>query len=247
LVDWEFIGFDNFILFFRNPYLNVGLRNSFIYAVLTSSSKVILGLFLAVFLCSEIKTKNYIRAVIFFPVLISTVAVGVIFKTLMNPTYGLINNALGAIGINGPSWLGDPRLALYSVIFVDVWIGVGISTVIYISGIMTIPDSYFEACKIDGGNSLQRFFYVTLPLVRPAMNVVIILSLLGGFKSFDIVWTMTMGGPGFASDVLASVIYKQFSQGLYGLATAGNVVFFVLISIIGFPLYKFLVKGEVEY
>lgn len=152
LFDWKFIGFDNFVAFFQNPYLSAGLKHSFIYVVLTSGSKVILGLLLAVFLCSGIKTKNYLRVVVFFPTIISTVAVGVIFKSLMNPRWGLINKTLGAIGINGPSWLGDPNLALYSVILVDLWIGLGLSTIIYIAGLMTIPDNYYEACKIDGGD-----------------------------------------------------------------------------------------------
>lgn len=247
LFDWEFIGFENFINFFQESSLNIGLRNSLIYGALTSGLKVVFGLLIAVFLCSEIKTKNYLRTVIFFPALISTIAVGAIFKALMNPTRGPINQILEAIGINGPSWLGNPHLALFSVIFVDVWKGVGIATVIYIAGLMSIPPHYYEACAIDGGNSFHKFFYITLPLVRPAMNAVIILSFISGLKSFDIIWAMTGGGPGFASDVLASVIYKQYINGFYGLATAGNVILFILISIIAFPLYKFLSRGEVEY
>ena len=247
LFDWWFIGFDNFVAFFQSSYLRIGLRNSLIYAVLTSGLKIIFGFLLAVFLCSGIKTQNYLRVVIFFPAVISTVAVGVIFKSLMNPTWGPINQALGAIGINGPSWLGDPHLALFSVIFVDVWKGVGVAMVIYIAGLMSIPNQYYEVCEIDGGGSLQKFFHITLPLVRPAMNVVIILSFAGGLKTFDMIWAMTGGGPGFASDVLASVIYKQYTSGFFGLATAGNVVLFILISILVFPLYKFLIRGEVEY
>lgn len=247
LFDWKFIGFDNFVTFFQEYSLSIGLRNGIIYAVSTSGLKVVLSLLIAVFVCSGIKTKNYLRAVIFLPALVSMVAVGVIFKSLLNPTWGPVNQILAAIGINGPSWLGDPRLALFSVIFVDVWKGVSIATVIYIAGLMSISPQYYETCEIDGGNSLQKFFFITLPLVRPAMNAVIILSLIGGFKSFDLIWAMTGGGPGFASDVLASVIYKQYINGFYGLATAGNVVLFVLVSIIAFPLYKFLSQGEVEY
>lgn len=247
LFDWKFIGFDNFVTFFQEYSLSIGLRNGIIYAVSTSGLKVVLSLLIAVFVCSGIKTKNYLRAVIFLPALVSMVAVGVIFKSLLNPTWGPVNRILAAIGISGPSWLGDPRLALFSVIFVDVWKGVSIATVIYIAGLMSISPQYYETCEIDGGNSLQKFFFITLPLVRPAMNAVIILSLIGGFKSFDLIWAMTGGGPGFASDVLASVIYKQYINGFYGLATAGNVVLFVLVSIIAFPLYKFLSQGEVEY
>ena len=247
LFDWKFIGFNNFVTFFQESSLSIGLRNSLIYAALTSGLKVVLSLLIAVFLCSGMKTKNYLRAVIFFPALVSTIAVGAVFKSLLNPTVGLVNQILAAIGIDGPSWLGNPHLALFSVIFVDVWKGVSIAMVIYIAGLMSIPNQYYEVCEIDGGGSLQKFFHITLPLVRPAMNAVIILSLIGGLKSFDMIWAMTGGGPGFASDVLASVIYKQYINGFYGLATAGNVVLFVLISIVAFPLYKFLSQGEVGY
>ncbi len=247
LFDWEFIGFDNFINFFKNSYLNIGLRNSLIYGVSTSGLKVIFGFFIAVFLTSGIRTKNYLRLIVFYPTLISTIAVGVIFRSLLNPTYGPINQFLESIGINGPSWLGNPNLALYSVIFVDVWKGVGIATVIYIAGLMSIPADYYEACEIDGANSFKKLIHITLPLIRPAMNAVIILSLVGGLRSFDIIWAMTRGGPGFASDVLASVIYKQYTAGFYGLATAGNVIFFILIAAVAFPLYRFLSRGEVEY
>jgi len=247
LFDWEFVGFYNFITFFSESSLNTGFWNSLIYGVLTCGLRVILGLSLAVFLTTKIKTRNYLRAVIFFPTLVSTVAVGVIFKSLLNPTRGLINQALEAVGIHGPSWLGNPHLALYAVIFVDVWKGLGVATVIYIAGLMSIPPHYYEACAIDGGNSLQKFFHITLPLIRPAMNAVIILSLIYGLKSFDLIWAMTGGGPGFSTEVIASVIYKQYINGFYGLSTAGNVILFIMISIIAFPLYKFLSRGEVEY
>lgn len=247
LLDWKFVGFYNFITFFSESSLNISFRNSLIYGVLTCVLKVIISLLLAVFLTTKIKTRNFLRAIIFFPTLVSTVAVGVIFKSLLNPTRGLINQALEAIGIHGPSWLGSTHLALYTVIFVDVWKGLGIGTIIYIAGLLSIPTQYYEVCEIDGGNSLQKFFHITLPLVRPATSAVIILSLIGGLKSFDLIWAMTGGGPGFATDVIASVIYKQYINGFYGLSTAGNVILFIVISIIAFPMYKFLSRGEVEY
>lgn len=240
-----FIGFDNYKSFFQTYSLNSSLIHTIIYAFLTSGLKVVLGFFLGVFLCSKIKSKNLLRSIIFFPSLISTIAVGVTFSNLMDPTQGLINNALRVIGITGPDWLGNSTLALYSVILVDVWKGVGISTLIYIAGITAIPTDYTEAFEIDGGNSWQKIRYITLPLTRPAMNMVITLSLIGGLRTFDLIWTMTQGGPGFASDVLASVIYKQYVAGYYGLSVAGNVVMVIIISVIAFPLYQYLNRKEV--
>jgi raffinose/stachyose/melibiose transport system permease protein len=246
LTDWQFIGFENYITFLSEPSLNIGFRNTIIYAVLTCGLKVIFGFLLGTFLCTNIKTKDYLRSVVFFPNLLSTIAVGVAFGSMMHPSQGLINKALAAVGIIGPDWLGNTKLALLSVIFVDVWKGVGVATVIFIAGIMSIPQQYYEALMIDGGGSFEKFWHITLPLSRPAMNSVIILALIGGLRSFDLIWTMTKGGPGFTTDLIASIIYKQYAAGFYGLSTAGNVILFIIVSIIAFPLYRFLTKSEVD-
>ncbi|SFT27680.1 carbohydrate ABC transporter permease [Paenibacillus sp. BC26] len=246
LQDWTYIGLDNFKTFFQESSLNIGFKNTFIYAVVTCGLKVVIGLLLGVFLTSKIKTKNYLRSVVFFPTLVSTIAVGIAFSTLMHPTEGLINTTLAYFGISGPDWLGDTRIALLSVAFVDVWKGVGFATVIYIAGIMSIPEEYYEALQIDGGNSWHKFWNIILPLSRPATNSVIILAFIGGLRSFDILWSMTRGGPGFATDVIASIIYKQYQGGFYGLATAGNVILFLFVSALAFPLSLYLNRREVD-
>src|SRR5512138_827885 len=245
LFDAKFIGFDNYATFLSDPQLLSGLRNTVIYAVLTSGLKVTLGLPLAMLLTSWIRLKGLFRGIIFFPVLVSTVAVGITFATLMQPSVGLINTALGSLGLPRPDWLGNPRLALYSVALVDVWQGLGIATVIFIAGIMSIPLDYFEAARLEGGTWV-KFRHVILPLARNAMFTVILLSFIGGLRRFDLIWTMTHGGPGFASDVLTSVIYKEYQAGFYGLSTAGNVVLFILITIIVYPLMRFFNRMELE-
>ncbi|WP_115728066.1 carbohydrate ABC transporter permease [Actinomyces culturomici] len=236
LFDIEFIGLDNFVQFFKEPSLVKGFINTFIYAFVTSGTKVVLGLALAVLLTSQVFGRNYLRSVVFFPVLVSTIGVGVTWKVLLDPQDGLVNRLLGLVGIEGPGWLTDPHLALFSVAGVDVWKGVGLATVIYISGIVAIPSEYVEAAKMDGAGAWEIFKNITLPLCRPATVTVIILSLIGGLRSFDLIWTMTRGGPGFSSDVIASVIYKQYQAGFYGLSTAGNVVLFLVIAFIVIPL-----------
>ncbi|MFE5317619.1 carbohydrate ABC transporter permease [Paenibacillus sp. NPDC056579] len=246
LTKWQFIGLDNYVMFFEESSLKIGFKNTLIFAVVTCALKVILALLLATLLTSSIWFKDYFRSMVFFPTLLSTIAVGIAFSTMMHPTQGVINTALAAFGINGPDWLGNTKLALISVALVDVWKGVGIATVIYIAGIMSIPQHYYEALKIDGGNAFRAFWHITLPLSRPAMNSVIILAFIGGLRTFDLIWAMTKGGPGFASDLIASIIYKQYQAGFYGLATAGNVILFIAISVLAFPLYMFLNRREVD-
>ncbi|TQM11997.1 carbohydrate ABC transporter permease [Pseudonocardia kunmingensis] len=246
LFDFEFIGLDNFVQFFREPALVTGLVNTVVFGVVTSALKVVLGLLLAVLLTSQIIARGFLRSVVFFPVLVSTIGVGITFQVLMDPFGGFINEALAVIGIEGPGWLTDPSLALLSVALVDVWKGVGLATVIYIAGIVSIPQEFFEAAKVDGASTWQNFRHILLPLARPATTTVIILSLIGGLRSFDLIWAMTRGGPGFTSDVIASVIYKQYQAGFYGLSTAGNVLLFLLVTAIVLPLSRFLNRKEVE-
>jgi raffinose/stachyose/melibiose transport system permease protein len=246
LFDSTFIGLDNFKQFFQEPQLTKGLTNTLIYAFVTSGLKVVLGMLLAVLLTSRVWGRAFMRSVVFFPVLVSTIGVGLTFTVLMEPDIGLINKALALIGIQGPAWLVDTKTALLSVALVDVWKGVGLATVIYIAGIMAIPAELYDAAKSDGARPFQTFRHIILPLARPATATVIILSLIGGLRSFDLIWAMTRGGPGFTSDVIASVIYKQYQAGFYGLSTAGNVVLFILVTAIVLPLSTYLNRRIVE-
>lgn len=245
LFEATYIGLDNYVAFLGDSQLMLGLRNTIIYAVLTSGLKVAIALPLAVLLTSNIRLKGLFRGIIFFPVLVSTVAVGVTFSALMQPSAGLINTVLGAVGLPQPNWLGNPALALYSVALVDVWKGIGIAMVIFIAGILSIPLDFFDTARLEGGTWV-KFRHVIIPLSRNATFTVILLSFIGGLRTFDLIWTMTRGGPGFASDVLTSVIYKKYQAGFYGLSTAGNVVLFILVTIIVYPLMRFFNRKELE-
>ena len=251
LFDWEFVGFENFVQYFKEASLAIGFKNTLIYGVVTSGLKVVFGLALAMLLTGRLRAKGFLRSVVYFPVLVSTIGVGFTFSILMDPNYGAINKGIVAIGKTigwetyGPGWLVDPNLLpLFSVAFVDVWKGVGIATVLYMAGLASIPQEYYEALAVDGGGAWDKFRNITLPLVRPATAAVVILSFIGGLRSFDLIWAMTNGGPGFLSDVIASINYKQYQAGFYGLATAGNVILlFFVLAIIG-PVYWFFNKKE---
>ncbi|MFL5727623.1 MAG: carbohydrate ABC transporter permease [Chloroflexota bacterium] len=241
----DFIGLDNFFQFFREPSLTSGARNTIVYAVVTSGLKVVLGLLLATLLTSRLRLRHVLRSIVFFPVLVSTVAVGITFAVLMHPSNGLINRSLEVVGIDGPSWLIDPSIALLSVALVDVWKGVGIALVIFVAGILSIPEDYFEAARLEGG-AWVKLRHVILPLSRNATYTVILLSFIGGLRTFDLIWTMTRGGPGFSTDVIASTIYKQYQAGFYGLATAGNVILFIAVTLIVFPMMRYFNRHEIE-
>lgn len=245
IFDATFIGLENFRYFFRDPQLTLALRNTLIFAFLTSGLKIIIGLPLALLLTSGLRVQAFLRSVVFFPVLVSAVAVGITFASLMQPADGVINQVLGAAGFPQPNWLGSPDLAIYSVGLIDVWRGVGIAVLIYIAGITSIPTEYFDAAALEGG-AWVKLRHIILPLSRNATFTVILLSFIGGLRTFDIIWTTTGGGPGFASDVLTSVIFKQYQAGFYGLSAAGNVVLFVVIMALVYPLMRFLNSRELD-
>ena len=244
--DFRFVGMQNYKMFFEDSQLLQGLGNTLIYAFSTSMSKVVLALLISIFLTSNIRLRGALRSVVFFPHLVSNVAIGITFCALMHPTKGVFNAVLTSFGLKASKFLYSLNTSLVSVIATDVWKGLSVSTVIYIAGLQAIDRTYYEAAEIDGASRLQTFWNITLPLVRPAMNTVIILSLIGGLKSFDLIKTMTDGGPGNSSTVLALTVYRQFANGYYGMSTTGNIIMLVMISLISYPLQKFLLSREVS-
>ncbi|WP_394924055.1 carbohydrate ABC transporter permease [uncultured Robinsoniella sp.] len=246
LKDFKFVGFQNFIQFFTERSLRIGIKNTLVYAFLTSGIKTVLAYGIAILLSGKLKTKNFLRAVVFFPNLISTIAVGITFAAMMHPTKGLFNTVLQALHLPSINWLGNADTAIFSIVLADIWKGTGVGVIIFLAGILAVDRAYYEAADIDGAGVFQKIRYVTTPLVRPSLNTVIILSLIGGMRSFDLIWSMTKGGPGCATDVVASIVYKQYAAGYYGLSTAGNVILFLLIVIFVFPLRAYLLKKE-EY
>ena len=246
LKSFTFCGFDNYKTFFSERSLSISVRNTLIYAFLTSGLKVIIAFFIALFLTSKIKTKDFLRSLVFFPNLVSAVAIGIIFKALMHPSKGLFNTLLAAIGISGPNWLGDTSLALFSVIAVDVWKGVSISTVIFIAGITSIDSSYYEAASIDGATGVQKFFRITIPLLRRSIGTTYILSLSGTINlSFTLSNVMTGGGPNGASSVLLQYMYTQGMRNAnFGYAMA--IAMFTLILAIVLAMISKKVSSEKE-
>lgn len=236
----KFCGLKNYITFFTTKSLWTGVKNTLIYALLGSGGITVLAFMLAVFLTSRIRTKNFIRSAVFFPNLVSAIAVGITFTAMMHPTKGIINKLIEFLGGTRINFLGDTKTALFSVILVLLWKGLSIATVIYVAGITSIDTDYYEAAAIDGANGWARLVHITVPLCRSSINTVILLSVIGSFRNFDLMWAMTGGGPGYATDNMASIVYKQYAAGFYGLSTAGNVVLFLIIAVLIFPLQKLL-------
>ena len=240
-----FTGLENFITFFTMSNTKASLINTALYAFFSCFVKVTLGLLIAQYLCKKIKSAGYLKVMLFFPTLLGNVAVAIAFEKLLS-SGGIVNQFLGMLGMEPVKFLTSSEWALITCIVIDIWKGIGTAMLIYIAGISAIPDNYYEAAAVDGAKPWQIFRKITLPLLVPTINSVLTLSLIGGLRTYDLIYAMTGGGPGYSTEVLGSVIYKLFSRGNYGLATAGYVIMFVIVSVIVFPLNSFVAKREAE-
>lgn len=245
----SFIGFQNFELIFSKQNYWDSISNTIIFTVVTIVLKTLFALVLALLLTKGLKRFfNFHRAIIYLPSIIPMIVVGIIFKSILHPSTGVLNEFLRAIGLDfmAQKWLTNPDLALYSVALVDTWKGVGFIMVILIAGILVIPVEYYEAAQIDGANRWDELWNVTLPLLMPTLTVTTVLNLLYGLKVFDIVWVLTNGGPGYATETVYTVVFKEFSKGRYGVSTALSTLLFVIMSTCGYWLIKMMHAKELE-
>lgn len=227
-ISW--IGLDNYVTALGDPAVLGALKNTLTFILGYLPSVVIIALGLALLLNRHIKGRVVFRAIYFVPVVTSWVAVSLIWKWLLNPQYGLVNFALGAIGIKGPGWLFDPAWAMTGVILTSVWKDIGFVTVIYLAGLQDIPEPLYEAAALDGATPWQRFWSITFPMLAPTTFFVTTISLISSFQVFDQVWIMTQGGPAGATSVMVELIYKNaFSYYRMGYASAISWVLFALI------------------
>ena len=245
----NFVGFKNFETIFSpdENYLRY-LTNTLLFTVFTTFCKTVIGLGLAVLLTKKIRGLNIHRAIMYMPAVISTLIVGMIFKSILNPQSGLLNEFLRSVGLGSFAlkWLTNSKIAFWSVMAVDIWKGIGYIMTIFIAGILAISPSYNEAAEIDGASAWQRFTSITLPLLMPTLVVTTVLNVLYGLKVFDIVYALTNGGPGYATEVLYTGVYKEFSLGRFAVGTSLSSVMFVFMLIVGFFMIKIMTREEVE-
>jgi multiple sugar transport system permease protein/raffinose/stachyose/melibiose transport system permease protein len=258
LTDWSsyktainFIGFRNFSdLMATNELLNaLWVTIRFALLVVIIENTFALGLALA--LEESTPLNIFLRSVFFVPVLISTLAAGYIFVSLLQPS-GVFNSALSAltalVGLppvtNG--WLGDLNTALVAVAFVHAWKFGGIHMFVYLSGLKAIPHDLIEAAKLDGASALQVFRFVRVPLLSPAFTFNITLTFIGALSIFEVILSMTRGGPGRATEVMNLAVWRQFGTGAFAYATSISAVLLVVILIVAIPLIAFLRRREVE-
>lgn len=230
----QLIGVRNYVELFHDfDFLN-SLRVTTIYAVGSIPLSMIAGLALALLVNRQIRGISLFRAIYYTPHISNIIAIVIVFEYLLAPRFGLINQTLwNLFQINGPNWLGTDVTAMASIIGVGIYTSAGYSMVLYLAGLQNIPDHLYEAAKIDGASRLARFLQITLPLLTPTIFFIGILSVIGSFSVFGLVFAMTGGGPGRATEVMFFLLYQEaFQQLRFGYASAIAVFMFVVVGLL---------------
>ena len=246
----HFVGLANFKKVFSSDELyGFYILNTLKFTLLTTILKTVIGFGAALLLIRNVKWINWHRMVMFSPQVLSFVIVGLIFRSLLNPTEGFVNETLKMMGLGvlGQNWLGDIQWAFNSIVAVDTWKGAGYLMVLFIAGLKSIPDMYYEAAEIDGANFWQRLAKVTVPLLLPVITTTLVLNITYGLRVFDSVYVLTNGGPGFATGVINTVVFKEFSKGTYAVGSALSTILFVFICAFCYFLIKAMTRKGVEY
>lgn len=242
-INLHFVGLKNYIKVLQTPVMLAAIKNSVIYAILLTGFQTLLGLPLAFVLNQKLKSRNLLRAVFFFPAVFSSLIIGYLWNFIMSSSdFGLINNILHQLGLGSLNFFTSKN-ALYSVILTQIWQWTGWAMVIFLANLQSISPDLYEAAEIDGANGLKKFMYVTLPLMCPSVKIVIVTGLIGGMKVFDIIYSMTSGGPGDATQTVMTVMMKKgISEGFYSTGSAFGVCFFIIVLAISAIVTKLMGK-----
>ena len=237
-VSYDFVGLRQIKDVLTNPTTRTALKNTFIFAAGTVIFENIFGLALAIALNQKLRTRSVLRAIFFAPAILNIVACGMVFKGLMNPNTGIFNSVLNTIGLGALAngWYTDHTMAIYSAVIMDFWRAFGVTMAIYLAGLQSISQDYYEAALIDGAHDWSMFRRIILPLISKTITVNIVLTTIGGLRIFDVVYYLTNGGPGYSSQVMQTMAYSYMGKGYWGYSSAISVVLVLLVLIVSIPL-----------
>ena len=233
----------NFTRLISDTFFVTAMAHTFIYAVVALVFEFLIGLSLALLLNSQIRGRTLFRAALLVPMMLPTVVVGVVWRLMLNPNFGAINGTLKEVGVNTEPliWTASPKLALLSVIAVDVWQWTPFVFLVLLAGLQAIPQEPYEAALIDGSSRWQTFRYVTLPLLKPAILIALLLRTMDLLRVFDQIFILTEGGPGFATETISLYIYRTaFRFFDFGYAAAMSFVLLALTNVISTIYIRFL-------
>jgi raffinose/stachyose/melibiose transport system permease protein len=243
-----FVGFANFTqLFTVDQFFQVATRNTLIWIALSLVAPILLATPVAVVLNGKLKGRVAFRTAFYLPAVLSSIVVAMSWGFIYQPRTGYLDQFLGSIGLGSwaQDWLGNPHLAIYSVLIVSIWAGTGAAMVLILAGLQGVPIELVEACRLDGGGRWQVFWSVELPTIRPTLALVLLLSVINSLKAFDLIAAMTGGGPGGASQMLSYYAWTTaITNHNYGLGSAIAVILLVLSLIVIVPYVRTTLRAN---
>ena len=239
-----FIGLGNYEkLFLEDESFRIAVKNTLFFTAMSVPAGTIISLLLANVLNQKIRGTTFYRTAYFLPVVSSSIAIALVWAWVFNPDFGLVNELLSTFGLPRLKWLASSTWALPAIVIVSVWRGIGPSTVIFLAGLQGIPEELYDAAKIDGANARQLFRHITIPMLSPTTFFVIVVSIIGSFQVFDLVFMMTQGGPGRATLVLVYYIYQHAFR-WFGMGYAASIAFVLFIVIFILTLIQLRLSGR---
>ena len=224
-----FVGLDNYIKMFGDALLKTSTWNTILFAVVSVVLETVLGLMIAMVICSDRRWARLVTSIFMIPMIMAPVAIGTLWRMMLDPSTGVINYLLGFLGIPSINWLSNPTTAMISVMVVNIWQLTPWVTVICAAGLKALPSDCLQAGLVDGATSGQIFRHIVLPLIKPVLVVVVMIRFIDAFKVFDTVYVMTNGGPGSATEMLPNYIYKQGLKFFDAGYAAALAIVFVLV------------------
>jgi multiple sugar transport system permease protein len=236
-----FVGLDNYEAALAEGYFSEALLVTLEFVIAVVVIEFLIGFTIALMLDSVSRFKNVYYLILLMPLLINPVVVALIWRMFLHPELGIVNYLLGLVGIGRVNWLGDVKVAFWTVVLVDIWHQVSFMIILLLAGLSALPREPYEAARMDGASAIQAFFYVTLPLMRPVIAVTLLIRLIFAVKTFDLVFIMTRGGPGTSTDLISYYIYRSAFYGLnIGQASAISVMLLVIVLLMTAYLYRYM-------
>lgn len=241
----SFIGLRNYFESVSNEKFIHSASVTIVFVILVVLFEFIIGFLIAILLNQVERFRNIYYFILLIPLLINPIVVGLIWRMFLHPQLGILNYLISLVGIDPINWLGDPQNAFITIIFVDIWHQVSFMIILLLAGLASIPEEPYEAARVDGANAFQQFRDITLPYMRPVIIITLLIRLIFALKTYDLIYIMTKGGPGDATDLISYYIYRSAFIGLdLGQAASMSVILLLIVCLIIYPLFKFMNRAD---
>jgi multiple sugar transport system permease protein len=241
----RFAGLKSYSAVLANSRFHAAVFRTFAFTLGAVTAEAVLGMIIALILNREFKGKAPLKFILLLPLVVTPVAIGIVFNLFYDPTIGFLNYVLSSLGLPQSGWVTDTKTVLFSLILVDVWQWTPMISLIVLAGLSGLPSEPNESAMVDGANSIQIFFRVTLPMVMPTVLTAVVLRMVEAFKTYDIIYAMTRGGPGYSSETLNILAYK-FSFEYFNLGQSSGVLIFLFLIVLFFSLGVMQLRKKFE-